>query len=1106
MFYKVICLRYTHLLFVLLIGFFIPDACFGQEQLEKEVSVNIENQSLDKALQQVSIIAGVKFIYSKSMVETGKTVSLHITGKLGKVLDELLIKNGISFELINGLIVLRTAERVPESKRRQSVLSVEVEKVGGRVLGEKGEALAGVSVSVRNTEVLTSTDAEGKFELILPVGRRILLLSHIGYLSKEVRTVGKYMQDIKLDVELKTLNDIVITGYSSLERRKLISSISAISGQQLTRRVATSPVSLLQGQLPGLQVNHGSGEPGGENIQLMVRGLGSFGAGSSPLVIINGIPGNLDMLNPLDIESVSLLKDAAAAAIYGSRGANGVILVKTKEGKPGVLSVRYDYNISIATATSLPDIIDNSVQYMELSNEARVNSSLMPIYTQPQIDLYRNATDLVRYPNHNWLDDLFRPAVVQNHHVGIEGGRDSSNYSISLGATEQPGSMIGFSYKKYTFALSLNSKNSKRISFATNIQGRYGDKVGTVNGSEDQFLSTLAHSPLYPPQASDGKWIRAAFANEVTNKNSIMVVGEHADTRTRNYYTQGNLALEIKILKGLSLQTRGGASYESYKTSSYTPLIHAYFWPDLEPAGVNGIGPPGLSTGRNDIAYTSIYSQLNYLRTWGEHSISAFGGAQNERSTFSYVNASRTMFPNNLLRELDAGATDGQTNSGSSQEWAIRSFYASANYDFGDRYLFAATVRRDGTSRLPSNSRYGNFYSFSAGWRLSEEYFLKQVSWLNDLKLRASFGTLGNQDIGVYPYQGTLWNVSYAFSGGIAPGSVPGSLVDPKLKWESTRSINLGLDITAFNRLVLSLDWYDKYTFDILRPSQVPVYVGLYAPLINNGALRNRGLELSAGYGWKLNQEISFNLGLNFQSYKNILESYGSVDKGNHTIRQEGHELDEYYVYLWEGIFQNQQEIDASPLQPVRPSPGDLKFTDVNKDGVINEQDRAYVNGRYPDFQYAVNLMATFKGLDLSVQFYGSQGQKNYVDGWGIEPFRQGSIPTKDWLNRWTPSNPTNLMPRIYVADGYAPVQNYPSTYFLKNASFLRIKSMQFGYRLPSVIAGKVGLRSLRIYVAADNLITITGYPGLDPERYGDGRYVTYPQNRNLTLGATIQF
>ncbi|KAA6438315.1 TonB-dependent receptor [Dyadobacter flavalbus] len=980
--------------------------------------------------------------------------------------------------------------------------------ITGKIVDEKGEGLPSVSVILKGTQRGTTSDLEGKYSISVPEEAATLTFSFVGFASQEVVVGNQATIDITLKTDQKALDEVIVVGYNSQSKRNIISAVTTISGETINKRIATDPVTLLQGQLPGLQVIQNSGEPGNEGTQLRIRGTGTFsGAGNDPLVIVDGLPGNLNIINPNNIESVTVLKDAASAAIYGARGANGVILVKTKKGSGGGFAFGYNFNLGISNPTAIPETIANSAEYMELSNEARTNSNLAPLYTQSQIDLYRNATDRVKYPNHNWLDDLFRPAYVKNHYLSMSGGsKEGTTFNVGVGITDQPGVMIGFDYKKYTMNLGLSAKVHKRVTMGTDLQFRVGDQKAPSNGSTDMFLSTMAQSPLYPPQTADGKWIKRAYPNELGNKNTIATVYENSTTKTKDYYAQGNMSVDIDIVDGLRLENRAGFNFQNTRISTFRPVVPTYYYNDLSAAGGLDVGTPGLTAQRNDLVYTVFYSQLNYNKTFGSHTLSVLGGFQQEQNQSSTLSAARRQFPTNSLTELDAGPLDGQTNSGTSAQWAIQSFYGNANYSLLDKYLLGASVRYDGTSRLPNDTRWGLFYSFSGGWRVSKEQFMQNIKWINDLKLRASWGQLGNQNIGNYPYQSTLTNRNYAF-GGISTGFAASALVDPNLTWETTRSVNAGLDLTAFNnKITFSADVFNKYTFDILRSSQVPLWLGLDAPVINNGAVRNKGIELALQYNGRAGSDFTYSIGGNIQAYKNILEEFGKTEISSNTIREEGHALDEFYVYIWDGIFQNQSEIDAWAKQPVTPTPGDLKIRDINGDGIINDQDRTYQKGRYPAMQMGLNLSANWKGFDLSAQVFGSVGQKIYVNGWGIEPFRQGSVPTTDWRNRWTPSNPTNSMPKIYVADGYAPVQNYNSTYFLKDASFVRLKNVQIGYSVPKSLLDKIKINTVRLYVSADNVLTASKFPGLDPERVNSGNYLAYPQNRTFTFGINAQF
>jgi TonB-linked SusC/RagA family outer membrane protein len=1077
-----------------LLGLFLQASASGYSQ--NTISVSFVKADVEKVFHYLERKSGYTFYYSNTAVEKLPKLSLTMEkADIRDVLNEVSRQTGLHYAIMdNNMVVFKNAGD-----------QIRTKKITGKVLDEKGQPLPNITVQVKGTTTGTLTTVDGVFSLQVP-DNAVLVISAIGFLKQEIPITDQTSLTVTLREDVAGLNEVVVVGYGTQEKHKLTSAVATISGAELNKRVATDPASLLQGQLPGLQVTQGSGEPGNENIQLRIRGISTFsGAGNDPLVIIDGLPGSMSILNPNDIESISVLKDAASAAIYGSRGANGVIVVKTKKGKGG-FSITYGYNLGISKAAKLPDIISNSAEYMQLSNEARTNSGLAPIYTPQQIALYQNATDRVKYPNHNWLDDIFKTAYTQNHYLNMSGGKDNTSYSLGLGIANQPGVLIGFDYKKYTLNLGLSSRVNKRVTIGTNIQMRYADRKYPENGAGDMFLSALAQSPLYPA-SSDGKWIKKGYSDELGNKNPVAIVGEDIRTRTNDYYAQGNLSLDVDIIDGLRWENRAGMNYDNYKYNDFRPTVSTYYYSDMSPAGLLDDGTPGLTVGNNGNIYTVYYSQFTYKKKFGYHNLSALAGFQQEQNKEDTLNASRTQFPTNLLRELNAGPAEGQANNGTSGQWAIRSFYGNANYDYKDKYLFGASVRYDGTSRLPSDTRWGLFYSFSGAWRMSEEAFLKKASWINDLKLRASWGQLGNQNIGTYPYQSTLDNRPYVFGSSVSTGFTGSQLIDPGLTWETTRVLDLGINLTAFdNRLTFTGDWFNKYTFDILRNSQVPLWLGLSAPIINNGAVRNKGVEFSVQYNDRIGKNFTWYVGANFQRYKNVLEKFGKRQIDGQTIREEGHALDEYYLYQWDGIFQSADEIAKSPKQPVTPTPGDLKIKDVNGDGVIDDKDRTYTSGKYPSFQYAVNLGASWKNFDLSAQLYASEGQKIYVNGWGIEPFRQGSVPTTDWRNRWTPENHSNTMPKIYVADGYQPVQYYASTYYLKDASFIRLRNVQLGYNLPTTKIARAGIKSLRVFFTADNVFTISKFPGLDPERVGDGNYVTYPQTKTYTFGAMVQF
>ena len=1094
----------------------------AKEGYSQKITLSQNNVSLKTLFKEIEQQSDYQFFYKDKLLRSTKNVSIKVANaSIEEVLAICLNDQSLTYSLIDKIVVIKKQPPVINIPKDPAPSPVSIEVRGIVISDSTGQPLVGASVKLKGTSIGTYTDANGNFVLQVPDEGSVLIISSIGYDPREIKVTKVGTIRVSLKVVAVKLTDIVVVGYTTQEKRKLTSAVVTVSGEEITKRVATDPTSLLQGQLPGLSVVQNSAEPGNEEIQLRIRGLGPFStAGTNPLIIVDGLPGNLSVINPNDIESVTVLKDAASAAIYGSRGANGVIVIKTKKGKSGVFSLAYNYNVGLATPNRLPHLVTNSAEYMALSNEAETNSGNATLYTQAQIDLYQNATNRVLYPNHDWLKDMFKTVTVQNHYLSLSGGKEGTSYTLGFGYTDQPGTMLGFTYKKYTMDLGLSSRIGKRVTVGTNLQFRYGNRVAAEDGSTDLYIAALAQSPLYPARTASGLWIYKAYSNELGNKNPVLTATE-ARTYNPDYYGQGNVSLDVDIFKGLRWENRAGLSFDVDKSKTFIPTVPMYFYSDLSSAGDYNPGTSlGLNVGENDEIHTTVYSQLNYKRTFGIHNLSVLGGAEEEVDNYSQLNAFRTGFPTNDLSELDAGSANGQTNEGTSSEWAIKSYYGNLNYDFDDKYLLGSSIRYDGTSRLPADTRWGLFYSFSGGWRISREAFLKDVSWLNDLKIRGSWGELGNQNIGTYPYQSILSQNSYAFAGNVSTGFTANTLVDPSLTWETTRVTDLGIDMTVYNnRLTFSADLFDKYTFNILRSSQVPLWLGLNPPTVNNGAVRNKGFEFSLKYQDHVGKNFNYYGVANFQLYRNKVVSFGSPAYGGpdgQIIMENGKPINSFYLYVADGIFQTQDQINKSPDQSSlggAPTPGDIKYKDINGDGKVDANDRTVVPGQYPNFEYSYTMGASYKGFDASVQLYGSEGIKDYLYKWGTDPFAQGAPPTTDWLNRWTPAHPSTTMPKIYMGYyGYPKITGVQSTFHLYDASFMRIKNVMVGYTIPPRVLK--GIKSLRLYFTVDNAALFTPLKqGTDPERldinnnpsawYG---FANYPQNRTYTFGASVQF
>jgi TonB-linked SusC/RagA family outer membrane protein len=1089
----------------------------------QKINLDVQKAPLEDVLFTLQQQSGYDFLYSAQLMKTATPVSLSLKGATIAQALEKIFNDQPFIYLINKKTI--TIKPRPQPEAEATILQT----IKGKVTDNKGVPLPGVSIQLKGTQTGTVTDVNGAYSLNVPDGKGTLIFSFIGFVKQEVSIGGKSEINISLVEDKQGLSEVVVTGYSTQSRHTLTSAIVSVKGEDMTKRVATDATSLLQGQLPGLSVIQNSGEPGNESIQLRIRGLGTFSsAGNNPLVIVDGIPGSLSVINPNDIESVTVLKDASAAAIYGSQGANGVVVIKTKKGKAGGFNLSYNYSVGFATATRLPKLITNSAQYMQLLNEAEVNSGNAPIYTQAQIDLYANATDHVKYPNHDWIKDMFSTAVVQNHYLNLSGGNDNTTYSVGMGYTDQPGTMRGFDYKKYTLNLGLTSKVNKRVTLGTNFQFRYGDRNYPMDNAADLYISTLSQSPLYPAQTADGLWITKAYDKELGNKNPVLT--SEILTHNPNYYGQGNISLDVDIVDGLRWENRAGLTFNYDKSKTFRPVVPEYLYSDLSYNRNADVGTPGLSVNNQDETHSTIYSQLNFHKQLAKHDLTILGGVQQEVDNQSYVDAYRVGYPTNTLEELHAGSVNNQTNDGISTQWIIHSLYGNVNYNFEDKYLLGANVRYDGTSRLPSSSRWGLYESFSGGWRVSKEDFLKDVSWIDDLKIRGSWGRLGNQNITLpvsnihtaypYPYQATYNQNSYAFAGQVVSGFIPNGLVDPDLTWETTRMTDIGFDLTAFkNKVVFTFDWFNKYTYNILRQSQIPQALGVAAPIVNDGAVSNKGLEFSLRYQDHPSAKFSYYAQANLQLYRNKLVSFGAdqvMGPDGQTIMRNGYPIGSFYLQTMDGIFQSQQEINNSPDQSSLggpPTPGDIKYKDVNGDGKVDANDRSIIPGQYPKFEYSYSMGATWGNFDASMQLYGSYGNKLYLYKWGVDPFAQGAMPTTDWLNRWTPQNPSNTMPKVYMGFyGYPKITSVQSTFHLYNASFMRIKNVQLGYTFP---AGMIrGVKSLRIYGAVDNLALFTPLKqATDPERqdinnkpdawYG---FANYPQNRTYTFGASVQF
>lgn len=1004
-------------------------------------------------------------------------------------------------------------------------------KVSGVVTDEAGEPLIGVSVLVKGTTLGNITDLNGRFSLDVPEGS-ILEISYIGYKTQSIKAQREPM-NIVLKEDAQKLDEVVVVGFGTQKKVNLTGSVSAVTGDDISKRPVANAAILLQGQIPGLRVNQGLGQPGGEGTSFRIRGQGTFSsAGSDPLILINGVPGSMTNLDPSVIESVSVLKDAASAAIYGARAANGVILVTTKQGAVGdKVHISYHGNVGLHTPTKLYDRVTNSVEYMELANLAWKNSGTGKQYTQDQINLYRNNVGDPQYPNFDWQDYMFRTAVVQTHNLSMAGSTEKTTYNVALNFVDQPGTMRGFKYRKYNATIDLTARITNFIKVGTYANLMYGETEQPRQGQNDAFLSTLSQAPTYMPWLPDDgtgirRWTSSAYSFESHNKNMPAIIGDNAMKRDNNFDINAQLWLEINLAKGLTWYTKGAARLQSNKSKDWRgSTTYTYDYHTGERSSELDKGGLGLSVGDGRRFYTNLYSYLKYDLSLVDnaHNFSLMVGYNQESEKYETLNAYRKDFAFDLP-VLNAGGTADWSNSGGEEEWAIQSLFGRFNYDFKERYLFEANMRYDGTSRISDENRWGVFPSFSVAWRATEEEFIKNLNlnWLNNFKLRGSWGQLGNQNIGLYPYQAMISGVDdYPFtktSDGVIIGYQQTAYANRNIKWETTTITDIGFDLQVFDGLSVTFDWYKKTTDDILRSSQVSSLLGLSAPTVNNGSVENKGIEVALNYANMVKggtfRGFRYNAGVYFDRSRNKLTEFGAEEIGSYSIKREGLPYDEYYMLECIGVFADQAEINASPKQfNDNTQPGDLKYKDISgpdgkPDGVIDNYDRRTFSGRFPGFEYGINASATWKGFDLSLIGQGVADKKYYTTDWGVQPFMQGSSPNKDYIKHmWTEENPYGAKhPKLYWQDMGGGKNTRPNSYYLKDASFFRLKNLTLGYTLPRVWTEKANISKVRIYFSGDNLLTLTPYKGLDPERNGDGRDAIYPQNRIYSFGLNVEF
>ena len=985
--------------------------------------------------------------------------------------------------------------------------------VKGIIKGPDGLPVIAANISQKGTNNATITDLNGNFTLNVTGRQPVLVISYIGYVTTEVNVSGRAFVEVVLQEDVAALDEVVVVGYGTMRKKDVTGAVSSVRSGEITKNATSNVMQAIAGKMSGVQVVQNSGTPGGD-VSILIRGVGTIND-ASPLYVIDGVPvsGGMWYLNPNDVESIDVLKDASATAIYGSRGANGVVMVTTKQAQEGHTEINFDYSYGIQHSAKTYKMLDAS-QYAALHNEMRTNAgpeySLNPAFADPES--LGAGTD--------WMDAIFRTAPMQKVNLSMLGGNQKISHATSLGYYTQDGIMKNSSYNRLSLQSNISSKLASNITVRANVnlsaENRRTQPVSTVIQNAMRILPSI---PIY----DDNGEYAGPTGNAEWNGNALNPVAiiNEQNYRMKGFRMLSNISLEWEIIKGLKFKTTGGAELGYDYNNSYIPK---YKW--------------GMNESKNTMqTVTSAYEQLylwdntlNYDKAFGKHRINAMIGTSYQEYKKESVSAAGSGRASELTTELD-NATKATDVGGNSYRWALMSYMARLHYSYDDRYLLTATFRADGSSKFGKDNRFGYFPSFAAAWNIGNEAFMQSVKPVSLLKLRAGYGQTGNQNIGAYAFADKLsvngvynFGSQRGFESNLVNLIYPYLLSNPSVKWESVEQYNVGLDIGFLqNRIVANLDFYVKNTRDMLTKKPVPQTSGTSLeqadwPPVNIGKVLNRGFEFTVNtknfvgeFKWETSLNMSFN-------HNEVVSIGGPEILNGVSLIREGQPINSFYGYELGGIYQTLDEVFTGPVMENRApdkashnpykntSPGDMWFVDVDGNGEINDLDRTVIGNPSPDCIFGFNNTFSYKNFDLSIFFQGALGNQVWN---GVRASHESMNSTYNQLattlERWTGEGSSYSMPRAIYAD---PNNNSrASTRWLEDGAYAKLKNLTFGYTLPEKWIRKAKMKALRLYVSLDNLCTITNYSGLDPEAGLSGLdYGVYPSARTYMFGVSVKF
>lgn len=1097
------------------------------------VTVNLKKASLQQVFKAIEKQTSYRFSYRNEVIDHRADINIHHTNvPVNRVLDDAFKGRNLTYSIVSpqSIVVTDRSEKA-QVKQRETTTG----KITGVVRDEAGEPIIGATVKVKGSSMGVVTDLDGKFEINSEVGTP-LVITYVGFADHEL--AANHNMEVVMAENTEALDEVVVVGYGTMRKADMTGAISSVNTSELGKRTTTNPAEALQGKVAGVNIMK-SGGNAGAGMQVKIRGVKTFGD-NTPLYIIDGFPGDIENVNPQDIETLQVLKDGAAAAIYGSVAANGVILITTKNGKRG------DLKIDLHSYLSFTDIA-KKLEMLNASEYKQVHRAMYENYNA------QNADQLVTLPAYisketgvdtDWQDAVQRGGLSQNYMISMRGGSEKALYSLSYNHAYDKGIFIGNDFRQDNVRMKLNMKKAF-MTFDANINFKYTDSHQPQYSLKEMYMI----SPLVPIYNENEKYgYGLTNFDGLPNNRNIMADHHYQKAGTRSYHTDTNIAVTFDITKWLTFKTSYSYRGEHGRSAYHAPDYIA----DIKLKNQYAQNSEGSNYWEEQV-WDNV---LNMDRLFGKHKIGAMIGTSLTSRKYTWNEVA--VEGKNIIYKVENGqlvqsvepagflstafetikAGKGGTYSGDGSKWKYNrtSFFGRLNYNFDDRYLVQFTMRRDGSSKFGSGSRWGTFPSLALGWRITEEEFFPKNTFVNNLKLRTSWGKLGNENaLGYYSFLALINTNNSMYQGYVRgtgstawPGSIAAGLENRDLKWETTETKNIGIDFGLFNNnLSGNINYYINETTDLLITKELAPSTGMDSPVLNVGRMRNTGVELELNWNHSVGK-LLYSVGFNLSTVNNkvieladksqVLYGEGLKYGSEHfpTQTRVGKPIGAFYLYQADGIFQNADEVakhvsaNGTLIQP-NAQPGDIRFKDLNGDGVLDENDKEYSGSGIPKVEANLNFNASYQGIDLSFVLGSGWGHKIYNGNkYFYEAMNSGSNMLRSTLQAWTPNNTNTNVPRAVYQDPNG--NSRESTRFLEKGDFVRLRQIQLGYTFPTVLTNKIYLERVRLYVSAENLFTITGYDGVDPEfsrnsvlNAGIDKLI-YPFTRSFTIGAQVSF